>query len=439
MENPIKTNLNMETSVKKESGLSWQGFSTKWYLIVLAVFMVACYLGKTPGGWLGAFTFATVIGLLFNQIGDRTPIIKDYLGGGPVAIIFGGSLMVYFGLVPEQTLKLLKELAKTMDIYTFIIGGIICGAILGMERKTLVKAGALFFVPVLGGLAFAVALAGLGGAIMGYGAREAIYMIAFPIMGGGIALGAVPMAEVYNAVSPQDTGKLVSLMMPALGLGNILAIIAAGLMDRIGKIMPALTGNGVLTRNFKIEKEAQRKPYDVVQLGMGFVISGAFIALGCIFSHFTGIHYFVTTILLAMLVKVFDLIPEEIIEPSRQWFDFIAKNGIPAILIVVGMVNTDMNIVIQALTFKYIVICVLTIAGATLGAGLLGKLVGFFPIESSITAGMCMANMGGSGDLATLAASKRMELMPFAQISSRLGGAVVILIAGFVVRMFGLF
>ena len=57
-----------------------------------------------------------------------------------------------------------------------------------------------------------------------------------------------------------------------------------------------------------------------------------------------------------------------------------------------------------------------------------GQLVGFYPVESAITAGLCMANMGGAGDLAVLGAARRMELMSYAQISSRIGGAIILLI-----------
>ena len=47
-----------------------------------------------------------------------------------------------------------------------------------------------------------------------------------------------------------------------------------------------------------------------------------------------------------------------------------------------------------------------------------------------------MANRGGSGDLAVLGASKRMSLMAYAQLSSRLGGGIVLVIGSI---LFGAF
>lgn len=92
--------------------------------------------------------------------------------------------------------------------------------------------------------------------------------------------------------------------------------------------------------------------------------------------------------------------------------------------------------VIDAISVTYVLIVFAVVAGAAFGAGLVGKLVGFYPIESAITAGLCMANMGGTGDVAVLSAARRMSLMPFAQISSRLGGALILLISSVVVPLF---
>ena len=54
----------------------------------------------------------------------------------------------------------------------------------------------------------------------------------------------------------------------------------------------------------------------------------------------------------------------------------------------------------------------------------------------SIKHGLCMANGGGSGDVQCLGAAHRMELMSYAQISSRIGGAIMLVIASFIFGKF---
>jgi Na+/citrate or Na+/malate symporter len=48
-----------------------------------------------------------------------------------------------------------------------------------------------------------------------------------------------------------------------------------------------------------------------------------------------------------------------------------------------------------------------------------------FPIDLAVV-NACHSGQGGTGDVAILTAANRMQLMPFAQIATRIGGAIVV-------------
>jgi malate:Na+ symporter len=56
---------------------------------------------------------------------------------------------------------------------------------------------------------------------------------------------------------------------------------------------------------------------------------------------------------------------------------------------------------------------------------MMAGLMKMYPIEVAIV-NACHSGQGGTGDVAILTAAQRMALMPFAQIATRIGGAITV-------------
>lgn len=423
-----------KSSIGEKEQCRIMGMPVWFFVAACVIIFISSYMGKLPGGMIGAFAYMIVLGTIAGILGNNTPIIKDYLGGGPIVAIFGSAFMVYIGIMPEATIKVVTDFMKGGGFLNFYIAALICGSILGMDSKLLVKAGARYAVPIIAGVACSLGLSAVAGGIIGYGWKEAITNIAMPIMGGGMGAGAVPMSQIYTKYLGNTAEHYISILVPALALGNVFAIVAAGLLDQLGKSKPEWSGNSQIMSGFNYQKR-EEKEYDIVKMGAGLLISTTFFIVGMILAKFIPLHAYALMIITVAICKIFNLVPQFVQDGCHQWYRFVAKNFTMALLIGVGVVYTNLNTVIEAITVQYVVIDAVVIIGSILGAGLAGKLVGFYPIEAAITAGLCMANMGGTGDVAVLSASKRMELMPFGQISSRLGGALMLIIAGVLVPL----
>ena len=83
----------------------------------------------------------------------------------------------------------------------------------------------------------------------------------------------------------------------------------------------------------------------------------------------------------------------------------ISKAVIPGVLFSIGFVYTDLKVVLANMNATFLVLVSLTVLGAVIGTWIVGGWLGFNKVEAAMTAGLCMANMGGSGDVATLGAA----------------------------------
>ena len=413
--------------------------------LILIISIVSIYTNTLPKGMVGAFFILLIFGELFNLIGNKTPIINTFFGGGAIVCIFGGAAIVYFNVIPEEIIKNTSTFMTSGGFLDFYIAALITGSILGMNRKLLIKACLRYLPCIIGSVVVALLFVALGGILFGMNFKETTAYIGIPIMGGGMGAGAVPISKVFAPTLGIDAKVILAKLVPAVALGNAMAIVAGGLLNKLGKSKPSLTGNGNLVRNsgndFSVDNSKEKAEIKITDYSAGIIVSTGFFAFGAIVAmlmKFIGvnIHTYAWMIISVAVVKMLNILPSYISNATEHWYGFIAKNFTGALMLGIGIAYTDLGQILNALSLQYVILCALVVLGAIIGAGVVGHLVGFYFVESAITAGLCMANMGGTGDVAVLTAADRMELMPFAQISSRLGGAFIILLASFLVPIF---
>ena len=232
-------------------------FNLPWpvFAICSVVVLVCAYMGLLPTGMAGCFAFMIVLGTILNEIGERTPIINSYLGGGAIVIIFGSALLNYFNLMPTKTVdgESVSYVFKGITTFfkgdgaflDFYIAALITGSILGMNRKLLMKAAARYFPAIFGGLVLSFALCVGLGAITGFGAVKALLLIALPIMGGGMGAGATPLSKIFESTGTMSAADAISIMTPAVAIGNAISIVMAGIVVKVIRDKK-WNGNGAL-------------------------------------------------------------------------------------------------------------------------------------------------------------------------------------------------
>ena len=447
----------MSATQQKVQKEAFKIFGMAWYVYaaVAGVALIAMFGDYLPSNTVGAFAILYTLGIALGWIGDRIPVWNTYIGGGSILAFLGSAYLVYIGIIPEATIETVKIFMDTTDFLDLFIAVLITGSILSVNRKLLLKAFAGYLPAILAGIVGAILLGMVGGLLVGVEPARVATEYVLPIMGGGTGAGAIPMADIYANATGNDPAKWLSFGLSILTIANIIAIMAAGVLNKIGELSfgKALTGNGELIRNAEdISALEGKEEVKVTQrdIACGLILACAFYVAGNILSkvvqipEFTlfgstlkiDIHRFAWMVVLVAIANIAGVIPAELRVGANKLQGYFSKQFLLVIMCGVGIALTDLGELISAFTFGNVLIAALIVVGAILGSGLVGWLVGFYPIETAITAGLCMANRGGSGDLAVLGAAKRMELISFAQISSRLGGGLMLIIASVV---FGIF
>lgn len=426
----------------KKDNARIMGIPLVYFMILFIIIMGAIMTGKAPKNMLTGFVFALVFAAFLTWLGGLSRKF-DMIGGPSLLCLFVPTILLYFGLLPQNTKELATAFYTDMGYIEFFLAALIAGSLLSMDRNLLIKAGLRYAIPIVIGLLGSWALTGIVGSITGYGFKEALRDIGIPIMAGGVGAGAIPISQIFAGYGgSQET--ILSSLLPATTLGNLWAILFAAILSMAGtksdRFFKGFSGKGKMMRveggeQYAGSMEEKYTGAEFVSMGVGLLITGALYLLGRMINVYLvpSIHPYAWTILAAAVIKISGIMPEYMEKAAGDWYGLISVIGLPTMLVLTSFNVIDIPTILGAITNPaYLVITLVTVIGAVIFAGLGGYIVKMYFVESAITAGLCMANMGGSGDIAVLGAAKRMNLMPFAQISSRLGGALILLVTGFI-------
>ncbi|GEM_PF-939781 len=185
---------------------------------------------------------------------------------------------------------------------------------------------------------------------------------------------------------------------------------------------------------FREKFGVQTEMVDMTVLAM---VAMSFFMLGQIANYFAPkVHANAFMSIIVVLCKVFNILPKYYEDAAVMFNQLVVKNLTAAVLAGIGMALLNLNVLVASLTWQFVVLCLVSVISISVVAGFVGRLFGLYPVEASITAGFCNNSMGGTGNVAVLSASKRMELIAFAQMGNRLGGAIVLIISGFIMQLF---
>jgi len=399
-------------------------------LFVMAGVLIAidCLDGKLPSDIVVMVATLAFFGFACGEFGKRLPFIGK-MGAAAICATFIPSALVYYGLLPDVVVESTTKFYKSTNILYLYICCIIVGSIMSMDRKVLIQGFMRIFFPMLCGEVVGM-LTGMGvGLALGMEPFQIFFFLILPIMAGGGGEGAIPLSIGYAALLHMDQGVALGRILPIVMLGGLTAIVISGSLNQLGKRYPHLTGEGQLMPTSKNATADSSKlsstsgKVDVTTIAAGALLAVLLYMVGMLLHKLIGLPAPVGMLFAAVALKLAHGVSPRLLEGSQVVYKFFQTSVTYPILFAVGVAITPWNELVAAFTLSNLLVIVSTVAALVATGFFVGKKIGMHPIDVAIVS-CCQSGQGGTGDVAILTAGNRMQLMPFAQIATRIGGAI---------------
>jgi len=133
----------------------------------------------------------------------------------------------------------------------------------------------------------------------------------------------------------------------------------------------------------------------------------------------------VVMLVIAVTLKLARAVSPALQQGAFSVYRFFSTAVTYPLLFAIGVSLTPWDKLVAAFNVPDVITIVATVTSVMATAALVGRALGMYPIDTAIVVA-CHSGQGGTGDVAILTAGNRMQLMPFAQIATRIGGAITV-------------
>jgi malate:Na+ symporter len=417
------------------------------YLVLLALLVSFSLTGKINGEINMMIAALVLGGFTCAEIGKRVPVLRS-VGGAALVTIFLPSFLVEGHFLPAQFVDTVTTFTNSTNFIYLFIAAIVVGSILSMDRKSMIDGFVKIVVPLGAGSVVAIIVGVTVGWLLGLGAGRSLFFVVIPIMAGGVGEGAIPLSVGYAEILGRDQGQVLAQLLPLAFFGNLTAILLSGFLNYLGRRYPHLTGNGRLQPGIGDEDpEAAKQRYiaahsDITAADIGTIAAGGITAitiylLGVLLHSLIGLPAPVGMLFIAVLLKLINAVPSDLQEGTRVVFRFFVTAVTYPLLFATAVALTPWHELVAAFHPANLITIVATVSSLTATGYFVGRWLGMYPVDAAIV-NSTHTGLGGTGDVMILTAAERMELMPFAQVATRIGGAITVTLALFALSRLGL-
>jgi len=408
------------------------------FVALLLVIGVMTWKGKVPSDLSMSIGVLAVGGFVFMELGKRVRLIS-VTGAAAIMAFVVPSALTFYGVIPPQVVESVQTFTKVSNFLYLYIAIIIVGSIMSMPREVLVAGFLKIFVPLAAG-SLVAGIVGTGvGMAMGFDWIHSLFFIVIPIMAGGLGEGAIPLSLGYSMLMAQPQEALFAQIIPVVMLGSFTAVILSGLLNMLGKRYPHLTGEGQLQPGADPLQATQAdgtpapSVFDPMALGNGLVTVVGLYLVGTLGQKLFDFPAPIAMLILVVAMKLLRMIPLKIERAGKDLYAFTSKVVTYPLLFAMGVALTPWDKFVSAFNLPTLVTVFATVLSMIATGFAVARRLRMYPIDVAVV-NACHSGQGGTGDIAILTAANRMALMPFAQISTRIGGAITVTLALIAVR-----